>query len=195
MRVLSLIIFLLIGSFLTSCNKKDNINNEKYKAELSGYAKEYMMGLKSVLVKNMQEGGAIKAINVCSDTASDMTRIYSEQNKVIVKRVSFKNRNAENKPDSFEEKAIAHFSDLLSTGKLGEEASLIENIKIDGKDVVKYVKPILVEAPCLNCHGNNEQVSVEVAEVINTKYPKDKATDYKIGDLRGVISITKTINN
>ena len=193
MRVLSLTLLLLTGLFLSSCNQKNDIETEKYKAELGGYAKEYMMGLKSVLVKNMQEGGAMKAINVCSDTAADMTQIYSEKNNVIVKRASNKNRNDNNKPDSFEEKALAHFSDLLNSGKLTNDISLIENVEINKKDFVKFAKPILVDAPCLNCHGTKEQISKEVAEVINTKYPNDKATGYKIGDLRGVISVTKTL--
>ena len=193
MRLFSLIIFLSVGLILTSCNQKSNIDTEKHKAELSGYAKEYMMGLKSVLVKNMQEGGVMKAINVCSDTAADMTNIYSEQNNVIVKRVSFKNRNDNNSPDSFESKAILHFEDLLKSGKLTSDVSLIENVEIDKKDIVKFAKPIMVEAPCLNCHGTYEQISKEAAEVISAKYPNDKATGYKIGDLRGVISVTKTL--
>jgi hypothetical protein len=193
MRVFSLILFLSIGIFLNSCNKEDNIDNEKYKAELSGYAKEYMMGLKTVLIKNMQEGGPLKAINVCSDTAADMTQIYSEKNNVVVKRVSLKNRNDNNKPDEFEEKAIAQFSDLLNSGKLTPDISLIENAKIGDKVLVKFAKPILVEAPCLNCHGEAAQISQEVVEVLNTKYPNDQATGYKIGDLRGVISVTKIL--
>lgn len=193
MRVFSFFIFLSIGVILSSCNQKSNIDTEKYKAELSGYAKEYMMGLKSVLVKNMQEGGAMKAINVCSDTAADMSNIYSEQNNVIVKRVSSKNRNENNKPDSFEAKAILYFEDLLKSGKLTSDVSIIENIEIDKKDIVKFAQPIIVEAPCLNCHGTYEQISKEAAEVINAKYPNDKATGYNIGDLRGVISVTKTL--
>ncbi|MCW8849994.1 MAG: DUF3365 domain-containing protein [Melioribacteraceae bacterium] len=193
MRVFSLIIFLSIGLFLNSCNKEDNVDNEKYKAELSGYAKEYMVGLKTVLVKNMQEGGPLKAINVCSDTAADMTQIYSEKNNVIVKRASFKNRNENNKPDWFEEKAIAHFSDLLNSGQLSADASLIENVKIDDINFVKFAKPILVEAPCLNCHGSEAQISENVNEVLKAKYPEDKAIGYAIGDLRGVISVTKSL--
>ncbi len=195
MRNTFVILSLIVLTLITSCNSssEDNIDALKYKGELEGYAKEYMVGLKTVLVKNMQDGGPLKAINVCSDTAADMTQIYSEKNNVIVKRASFKNRNDNNKPDMFEQKAIAQFSDLLNSGKLTTDVSLIEKVKIGDKDLVKFAKPILVEAPCLNCHGSSEQISEEVKEVLSVKYPNDKATGYKIGDLRGVITVTKTL--
>ena len=195
MRNLFIILSLIILSLFISCknSSENNAEVEKYKGELEGYAKEYMVGLKTVLVKNMQEGGPLKAINVCSDTAAEMTQIYSEKNDVIVKRASFKNRNDNNKPDEFEEKAIAEFSKLLISGKLTPDISLIEQAKIGDKDLVKFAKPILVEAPCLNCHGSEAQISDNVNEVLKEKYPEDKATGYAIGDLRGVISVTKTL--
>ena len=90
-------------------------------------------------------------------------------------------------------KAIVHFTDLANNKELNDKVSLIENVKIDEKDAIIYSKPIFIEAPCLNCHGSSEQISAEVAEFLKNKYPNDKATDYNIGDLRGVISVTKIL--
>ena len=165
----------------------------KYEAELSKHAQDYMMGLKSVLVSNMQKGGPLQAVNVCSDTAQQMSVLYSETMKVDVKRASFMNRNENNVPDEFETKAIKMFEELMKDGNLTAESNLIESSEIDGKEVVKYAKPILIDAPCLNCHGSESQISNEVTKVISEKYPNDKATGYKIGDLRGVISVTKVL--
>lgn len=187
--VLSTIVILL------SCQspKEKDFDKEKYRAELSGYAKEYMMGLKSVLIKNMQQGGPLQAVNVCSDTAADLTKSYSRDKNVDVKRFSFKNRNDANIPDLLEEKALKSFETLISKGNLTAETASIEKEIIDGKEAVRYIKPILVEAPCLNCHGAETQISEDVANVLNQKYPNDKAKGYKIGDLRGAISITKIL--
>jgi len=48
-----------------------------------------------------------------------------------------------------------------------------------------YVEPIYVEAVCLNCHGAG--VQPEVRKEIAQRYPKDQATDFKLGDFRGLI--------
>ncbi len=191
----SILYVILISLFFIACDKKevDNFNEEKYKAELGKYAKDYMMELKGVLVKNMQNGGALAAVNVCSDTAMDLTNHFSSKMGVTVKRFSLKNRNPLNKPDEFEERALNRFEKLIAENKLDKKSYVIEKIEENNETVVKFVKPILIDAPCLNCHGNESQISKEVTNLIKSKYPKDKAINYKIGDLRGAISVTKKI--
>ena len=54
-------------------------------------------------------------------------------------------------------------------------------------------KPILVQAPCLNCHGSREQIVPEVLQIIDKRYQNDKAVNYQIGDLRGAVSIQKVL--
>ncbi len=194
--MLSRFIFLgVLFSFLVACNKPDEkvIDTVKYETELVQHAQDYMMGLKSVLVANMQAGGPLQAVNVCSDTAQQMSVLYSETMKVKVKRASFKNRNEQNVPDEFEAKAIKLFEELKIDGELTAKSNLVETATIDGEQIVRYAKPILIDAPCLNCHGTESQISNEVANVISEKYPNDKAKGYSIGDLRGVISVTKTL--
>ena len=190
-----LVVFGVLFSFFVACNQKDEkvIETVKYETELSKHAQDYMKGLKSVLVTNMKAGGPLQAVNVCSDTAQQMSQLYSETKRVDVKRASFKNRNESNVPDEFEAKAIKLFEELMSGGQLAANSNLIETAINNGKEVVKYAKPILVDAPCLNCHGSESQISAEVAKVISKKYPNDKAIGYKIGDLRGVISVTREL--
>ena len=50
-----------------------------------------------------------------------------------------------------------------------------------------YVEPILLQPLCLTCHG--ETLAPEVAASINELYPEDRATGFKVGDLRGVFWI------
>lgn len=187
--------FGLLFSLLISCQNQEKIDFDttKYEAEFSGYAKEYMTELKSVLVSNMQKGGPLKAVNVCSDTASYLTKAFSEKMNLTIKRASFENRNPENIPNEFEAKAIKLFEDLMKEGKLNAQTNLIEKETIDNKEMIRFAKPIFVEAPCLNCHGSQTEISEEVANVIILNYPNDKATGYKIGDLRGAISVTKEL--
>jgi hypothetical protein len=40
---------------------------------------------------------------------------------------------------------------------------------------------------CLSCHGDLNTISPEVKEVLKKEYPQDRATGYKINDLRGAV--------
>ena len=55
------------------------------------------------------------------------------------------------------------------------------------------MKPIIFQAPCLGCHGDIENISADVKTILNNKYPNDKATGYQMDDLRGAVSIQKTL--
>jgi hypothetical protein len=50
-----------------------------------------------------------------------------------------------------------------------------------------YVEPILLQPPCLACHG--ETLAPDVASRIAALYPDDRATGFRVGDLRGVFWI------
>jgi len=47
------------------------------------------------------------------------------------------------------------------------------------------VMPIVVGSSCLACHGDPGAMEAVVREAIAKAYPKDQATGYKEGDLRG----------
>lgn len=75
---------------------------------------------------------------------------------------SLKLTNPENAPDEFEKNALQQFEKTTT-----KEIISIENI--DNSKYLRYVSPLYIEEPCLNCHARQ---------------------GYKIGDLRGAISIT-----
>jgi hypothetical protein len=55
------------------------------------------------------------------------------------------------------------------------------------------MKPIIVQVECLNCHGSRTDIMPDVKNLIAQNYPGDKAIGYKMGDLRGAVSIKKVI--
>jgi signal transduction histidine kinase len=75
---------------------------------------------------------------------------------------SLKLTNPENAPDDFEKKALLEFEKKNLT-----ELFSIEKIK--SSTYLRYISPLYVEASCLSCHAKQ---------------------GYKIGDVRGAISIT-----
>ena len=189
LSVLSILIFLCIG-----CGEKPAAElTDQIKNGLRKDAKEFMDSLQSILVKEMQTNGIVSAVSVCSDTAQVLTNNYGVNKGIYIKRVSFKYRNANNQPDEFETKALKYFDELRSSDKLTDTTEYFEVVDKEGVKNVRYMKPIIVQAPCLGCHGAVENIGTDVKAILNSKYPADKATGYQMEDLRGVVSIQKTL--
>lgn len=188
---LSMLIIFLIT---LACSEKPKPElTDQIKDGLRKDAQEFMGTLKSVLVKEMQTNGIVAAVSVCSDTAQILTNDYGVKKGIYIKRVSFKNRNQNNIPDEFEVKALQYFEELKANGKLSETTEFIDIEEANGVKKVRYLKPIIVQAPCLGCHGTQENIGADVKNIINEKYPNDKAIGYQMDDLRGAVSISKTL--
>jgi hypothetical protein len=193
-KIISIIILLFIIVSITGCTDKSKPElTEQIKKGFRTDAKEFLESLKSILVKEMQTNGIVNAVSVCSDTAQILTNNYGISKGIYIKRVSFKNRNENNKPNKIEADALKVFEDLKQKGELIETTEYFTTVNEDGITSVIYLKPIIVQAPCLSCHGDNDQISAEVNEILKNKYPNDKATGYQIDDLRGALSIKKTL--
>lgn len=189
LSVLSIFVFLCIG-----CGEKSTPQlTDQIKNGLRTDAKEFMGSLKSILVNEMQTNGIVAAVSVCSDTAQVLTNNYGVNKGIYIKRVSFNYRNTNNQPDEFETKGLKYFEELKSRDKLTDTTEYFEVVDAEGVKTVRFMKPIMVQAPCLGCHGAVENIGPDVKAVLNNKYPEDKATGYQMDDLRGAVSIQKTL--
>jgi hypothetical protein len=188
---LATILFLL--TYYDCSNKQDYQVSENVKAGLRSDAAGFTESLKSILLKEIQTNGFTCAVSVCSDTAQILTNNFGISKGIYIKRVSFKNRNPNNYPDNFESKVLKHFEELQTEGKLNDTTEYFEVIETDGVKTVRYLKPIFVQAPCLNCHGSKDLIMSDVKTIISQKYPDDKATGYNLNDLRGAVSIKKVL--
>ncbi len=92
---------------------------------------------------------------------------------IIIRTVSDRPRNPLNKADRFETNMIDYFRSHPEN-----KYRFIEN-----KGAYSYLKPLYIEKSCLKCHGKRE----EAIPSIRKRY--DKAYDYKIGEIRGVMHI------
>lgn len=84
-------------------------------------------------------------------------------------------RNPQNKPDAFEAEAIQLF-------KQGKEIKFSDTFS-EGN--YRYAQPIYVKKACLRCHGDPAKAPKDVID----KYGDQRAFGYKIGDVRGIISV------
>lgn len=109
-------------------------------------------------------------------TIREISKHFSKSVKgdIVIRTVSDRPRNPENKANAFEMKMI----DLFKTDPDMKE----QFVQVDGK--YHYVKPLYTKASCLKCHGKR----TETIPSIRKRY--DSAYDYKLGELRGIMNIT-----
>jgi hypothetical protein len=141
--------------------------------------------LRNTLLKAISEKGYTGAVEFCNTAALNITSIYAGVGTQI-KRTSDKIRNPANTPDEMENEMLKEYLDLKQGKK---ELSSI--VKKDSCGNHHYFKPILIQSMCLNCHGEKEtQIKPDTWDIIQRKFPRDAAINYKEGDLRGLWHIT-----
>ncbi len=101
---------------------------------------------------------------------------FSQNNplQIILATVSDRARNPKNLADAEEQKAIAFF-------KQNPKEEFYFNAQ--NNDLYQYASALRVTPVCLECHGAQEKAPLYIQE----RY--DAAYDYKLGDVRGIISI------
>jgi hypothetical protein len=146
-----------------------------------------MADLKTELATALQDTAGISgAVYVCAEKAPEISAFYSSLPGLTVRRASAKNRNPMNAPNEYEIKAL----EVLANRPAAAGDEYFEWTDESGVKTFRYVKAIKVASPCLNCHGNPEKMSPEILATIAEKYPDDMATGYKVGDLRGVFTVS-----
>lgn len=141
--------------------------------------------LKTDLIAAMKKGGTANAVSVCGDRAPQIAADHSEGGWTI-HRVSDRNRNPNDAPDSLEQAMLADFSSAR-----GKNRALFKDVWTE-KDSVKtyhFFEPIVTQDFCLRCHGSKESMDASVATAISAKYPNDLATGYSEGEVRGMFVV------
>ena len=159
-------------------------------SEARTLAGEFVAALKPQLKGALQTQGPAGAIAVCADIAPQLADSLSLSSGWNVRRVSLKNRNASRAiPDAWEREQLTQFD-----AQAGEatDAELIEHGEQVGNRF-RYLRAQRVEGVCLTCHG--QQLSPEVIEALDIYYPDDIATGYSMGDVRGAISLSRSVES
>ncbi len=150
-------------------------------------SKDLLQSLQKELKKNLQEGGAVAAIQMCNTQALPLTRKIEDKYHVRIKRISQLYRNPKNKPDSYEDQLLATVDYHYGATK---EIKAFTNFRtLDGEDYVIYYKPLLVKGVCLKCHGDVNEMDGKVVTKLKELYPEDLAVNYHEKDFRGLLSI------
>ena len=146
------------------------------------------------LKQAMQAGGPANAINICREAAPKTSEKLSLENGWRVTRVSTKPRNALlGTPDSWERKTLADFVSRAEKGESYQSMKQSEIVDEGGEKYFRYMKPLVIKPLCLSCHGNEKQIPATVRDELKQYYPFDRAENYRIGELRGAVSIKQPL--
>ncbi len=179
------IIFVSIA-VLSSCSKSLSKKEvEQYTIQGKEIAQATAKKLGGTLVEKMKDGGVKDAVPFCNAEAINLTNEMSDNFNVSIKRTSHRLRNEENKPNDEENIIVNNYNKLFSEGK-----KLKPIVELDQSGKPHFYAPIILQKKCLACHGEiNVDVTKKSDSIIKSYYPKDLATGFKEGDIRGIWSI------
>lgn len=178
----------LLVCFLTGSTWAQTAALPDREMESRKLAEEAQTRLGQKLKQALQLGGPVAAIGVCHLEAPAISREMLQQTGVKVRRTSQKVRNSNNTATEGERQILTDFQKRLQE----DAASVPEFFKqhADGSSV--YMRAIVAQPQCLVCHGN---VTSELQQVLHRMYPKDQATGYQAGELRGAFVVEWPANS
>lgn len=149
---------------------------------------EYALSTQAILGKNLmqaiEKGGTVEALAFCNEQAYPLTDSMAVVHNVRLKRVSDQPRNIENIANTEELNYIENYKKSIAN-QVSPEPLVINS----GTDIKVYY-PLVTNAVCLQCHGKASNIEARTRKKLTILYPKDKALDYDVNELRGIWRVT-----
>ena len=179
------IFFIWVLVIISGCAISDQSNNKDNQL-IKVHARESVAltfnTLSTELKNALSSGGISPAIEYCNLNALKLTDSLSRSMNVVIKRATDRWRNPQNKASTQELAMIKFYQTELNKGNSISDSILInENSKL-------YYAPIRINNLCLKCHGNENEITDY--DFIKRLYPDDRAVNYKLGELRGIWSVS-----
>ncbi|KPJ95795.1 MAG: hypothetical protein AMJ53_01955 [Gammaproteobacteria bacterium SG8_11] len=182
------------GLFLYGSLAVNASDMDKMKQDAAEATKAFVTQLGGAMKKEMQAGGPVAAVKVCSELAPQITGEISRQKGWKVTRVGTRVRNPMlGTPDTWEQQVLAKFAERASKGESFDTMAFAEVVEEPNGKYFRFMKAIGVQGQCLACHGDKDKIQQEVKDLLNDRYPHDQATGYQAGDLRGAVSIKRPL--
>ena len=145
---------------------------------------EFSGHLRTALQSALRDGGPVAAIEVCHRQAPAIAREVGAERGLIVRRTGVRLRNPANASDPIDQQLMADFAAQLAGGV---DPAALEDLSQTADGRLRYTRAIPVEAACLACHG--ETLAPAVSEAVGAHYPEDRATGFRLGELRGLLVV------
>jgi hypothetical protein len=170
---------------------------DQLRAEARALTDRFRSQLESELLGVIEaEGGSpAKAIAVCQVEAPKIAASMSEDGWTVG-RTAPRVRNPDNAPNEWQRRGLAHFAEAIAQAGENPDIAALEWHEIEegprGQRLL-YMRAIPMGGLCLACHGPIDQLDETVREQLAALYPKDEATGFAVGELRGAFVVTKQL--
>lgn len=188
----SLAALLLAGAGLSAAYAADDV------AALSKETRETTQPLLAKVVGTLKESlnkaTPHETVDTCREKLPGMVKEMREKTGWNIRRVSLKTRNAERgTPDEWEARVLADFDRRAAAGEKREQLEAGEIVQTPEGRVFRYMKALPVQEACLTCHGDAAKLTPELKAKLATLYPKDQATGYELGQIRGALTVKRPL--
>lgn len=129
------------------------------------------------LTDALSRGGPGSAIAFCHIDATVVAQRVGRAEGIAAGRTSDRLRNPTNAPKPW--------AAALVQANAGKDARSVEGFAVDLGDNVGVLRPIAERAMCDGCHGPSDKLSPAVRNVLQDRYPVDRAVGFKDGEIRG----------
>ncbi len=137
--------------------------------------RSYLASVQDIINTDPKSGNKVfKGLNPAK-VGSEISLRISKSTPYIIRQISLKYRNPHNAPDNFETAVLKKMEKQKP-----QDAFSGESLDANNKKIFRYIDPVYIEKECLQCHGDPS------GEIDISGYKKE---GYKIGDLRGAISV------
>lgn len=158
-------------------------------------ADQLVQQIRGELVKSMEASGPARSMVVCKYNVPEISSAVSRRSGWKVSRVALKPRNpALGGADAWEQKVLADFEARSERGERAETLEHAEIVAEGRQQYFRYMKALTVAPLCLACHGPAEQLSPAVRAQLAAEYPHDRATGYRLGQVRGAVTVKRPLD-
>lgn len=166
----------------------------RYADESRKAADVLLQTIRAELLKAIETSGPLRAMVVCKYSVPEITSNVSRTTGWKVSRVALKPRNpALASADAWEQRALLSFEQRAARGDKPESLEVSEIVSEPTGRYFRYMRALTVAPLCLNCHGPTDSVSEATRAQLSAEYPKDVATGYTLGQVRGAVTIKRLL--
>lgn len=165
-----------------------------YTDEARKAADQLLQMIRTELLRAMEASGPLRAMIVCKYSVPEITSNLSRATGWRVTRVTLKPRNpALASADAWEQKGLLSFEQRAARGEKPETLEHAEIVQEPTGRYFRYMRAITVVPLCLSCHGGDDAVTDATRLQLQNEYPKDIATGYKLGQVRGAVTVKRPL--
>ncbi len=181
-----LVLLVVVAILVSRCSRpEEKLASRDYRQLGDSISLATQQALMKELTRALERGGAAYAVDFCHERATPLTDSVALLYNCTIQRLALRNRNPSNALTAADRNVYDEFTKSLSAGE-----SPTAMVVLKGDEAI-YYRPIMLGMPtCLKCHGDESALDPKVKKALNTKYPDDKAVNFKQGDLRGMWKVS-----